>query len=144
MASCLLPQVTLLRKNFAAGLGEERARLIDINTIDGFQVTPRFRAPCLVPLAHLISCAPSFCRPTCRLPTRCDPSASGGGNERLNEDPLQSLDVPASASFSLFYFFLSFPFFFLSSPSSFFSVRTFTFSAMQRTRFGQVVALETP
>eukprot|EP00884_Botryococcus_braunii_P016658 jgi/Botrbrau1/3676/Bobra.0008s0007.1 len=30
-------QVDLLRRNFAAGLGEDRARAIDINTIDGFQ-----------------------------------------------------------------------------------------------------------
>jgi hypothetical protein len=32
------PQVSLLRRLFKAALGEEAARMVDINTIDGFQV----------------------------------------------------------------------------------------------------------
>lgn len=32
-------QVTLLRRLFKAALGDEAAKLVDINTIDGFQVT---------------------------------------------------------------------------------------------------------
>ena len=35
---CLLWQVKLLQQSFKTALGEEGARMVDINTIDGFQV----------------------------------------------------------------------------------------------------------
>ncbi len=43
---CCLPglQVSLLRRLFKAALGDEAAKLVDINTIDGFQVGPAGRA----------------------------------------------------------------------------------------------------
>jgi hypothetical protein len=40
-----LLQVSLLRRLFKAGLGEEAAKLVDINTIDGFQVGPGAASP---------------------------------------------------------------------------------------------------
>ena len=63
-ASPACPQVTLLRRLFRAALGEAAAKLVDINTIDGFQV----------------GCAGCFCgRPTVFVFSRAGGSGCSWG-----------------------------------------------------------------
>lgn len=62
------PQVSLLRRLFKAALGEEAARMVDINTIDGFQVGG-WRQACTRSPGQLRR---ERSRP-CRLPAHCAP-----------------------------------------------------------------------